>query len=194
MHPTVLAAGGNPLLPNGTIIAEIVAFLIILLIMRRYVVPPLTQRMAERQNAIRTQIETAEQARDEAERTLEQYRAQLADARAEASRLREEAREQGRAIIEELRGQAQQEAARITAAGESQLSAERQQVVAALRAEIGRLAVELAEKIVRTTLADESRQRAVVDRFLDDLESRDVGAADGSGTATAGGALAAERR
>ncbi len=194
MHDPVLAAGGVFIVPNATIFAELFAFLIVLFVIRRYVVPPLSRAMEARQNAIRTQIETAEQARDEAERTLEQYRAQLADARAEASRLREEAREQGRAIIEELRGQAQQEAARITAAGESQLSAERQQVVAALRAEIGRLAVELAEKIVRTTLADESRQRAVVDRFLDDLESRDVGAADGSGTATAGGALAAERR
>lgn len=194
MHDPVLAAGGVFIVPNATIFAELFAFLIVLFVIRRYVVPPLSRAMEARQNAIRTQIETAEQARDEAERTLEQYRAQLADARAEASRLREEAREQGRAIIEELRGQAQQEAARITAAGESQLSAERQQVVAALRAEIGRLAVELAEKIVRTTLADETRQRAVVDRFLDDLESRGVGAADGSGTATAGAALAPERR
>lgn len=189
MHDPVLAAGGVFIVPNATIFAELFAFLIVLFVIRRYVVPPLSRAMEARQNAIRTQIETAEQARDEAERTLEQYRAQLADARAEASRLREEAREQGRAIIEELRGQAQQEAARITAAGESQLSAERQQVVAALRAEIGRLAVELAEKIVRTTLADEYRQRAVVDRFLDDLESRDVGAADGSGAvSSAGGA------
>ncbi|MGI8682306.1 MAG: hypothetical protein ACR2JO_09335, partial [Mycobacteriales bacterium] len=113
---------------------------------------------------------------------LEDYRAQLAEARAEANRLREEAREQGRAIIEELRVKAQEEAARINAAGESRLATERQSVMASLRAEVGQLAVDLAEKIVGTSLAEESRQRAVVDRFLDELESREP-AGDEGGTA-----------
>ncbi|MGI8683083.1 MAG: F0F1 ATP synthase subunit B, partial [Mycobacteriales bacterium] len=99
------------ILPNATIFAELFAFLIVLFVLRRYVVPPLTKAMEARQTAIRTQIEEAERARMEAQSTLEDYRAQLAEARAEANRLREEAREQGRAIIEELRVKAQEEAA-----------------------------------------------------------------------------------
>ena len=170
------------ILPNATIFAELFAFLIVLFVLRRYVVPPLTKAMEARQTAIRTQIEEAERARMEAQSTLEDYRAQLAEARAEANRLREEAREQGRAIIEELRVKAQEEAARITAGGESRLATERQQVMASLRAEIGQLAVDLAEKIVGTSLTEQSRQRAVVDRFLDELESRQPAGDDG-GTA-----------
>lgn len=182
-QPAVLAADSIFIIPNGTILAELFAFLIVLFVIRRYVVPPLTKAMDQRQAVIRDQIESAERTRDEAQRTLEEYRAQLADARTEAGRLREEAREQGRAILEDLRGQAQHEAARITAAGESQLASERQQVVTSLRAEIGRLAVDLAEKIVGTTLAEESRQRAVVDRFLDELDARgDTAAAAPAGT------------
>ncbi len=187
--PVVLAAEGDSIfiIPNGTIIAELVGFLIVLFVIRRYVVPPLTKAMNERQESIRSQIESAERAQAEAQRTLEEYRAQLADARAEAGRFREEAREQGRAILEELRGKAQEEAARITATGESRLAAERQQVVAALRAEIGELAVVLAEKIVGTSLADDSRQHAVIDKFLDELEARAVAGGDG-GTAASGSA------
>lgn len=183
MPPTVLAAGSdNFILPNGTFIAELIAFLVVLFILRRYVVPPLTKAMEARQTAIRTDIEQAEQARAEAQRTLEEYRAQLAEARAEANRMREEAREQGQAIIAELGDKAKEEVARINKAGESRLAAERLQVVASLRTEIGQLAVDLAEKIVGTSLADESRQRAVVDKFLDELESREP-AGDEGGTA-----------
>ena len=188
--PVVLAAEGGDsifIIPNATFIAELVAFLIVLFVIRRYVVPPLTKAMNERQEAIRSQIESAERAQAEAQRTLEEYRAQLADARAEASRFREEAREQGRAILEELRAKAQEEAARITATGESRLAAERQQVVAALRAEIGQLAVDLAEKIVGTSLAEESRQHAVIDKFLDELDARPPAGSDG-GTAASGSA------
>jgi len=184
MPPTVPAAAGssNFILPNGTIIAEVIAFLVVLFILRRYVVPPLSKAMDARQTAIRTDIEQAEQARTEAQSTLEEYRAQLAEARAEANRMREEARAQGRAIIDELKEKAQEEVARVTAAGESRLAAERLQVVASLRTEIGQLAVDLAEKIVGTSLAEESRQRAVVERFLDELESREP-AGDEGGTA-----------
>lgn len=182
-HPAVLAADDSIfIIPNGTFFFELFAFLIVLFVLWRYVVPPLSKAMEARQTVIRTQIEDAERTREEAQSTLENYRAQLAEARAEANRLREEAREQGKAILEELRVKAQEEAARITATGESRLVVERQQVVASLRAEIGQLAVELAEKIVGTSLADESRQRAVVDRFLDDLESRQP-AGDEGGTA-----------
>ncbi len=182
-QPVVLAAGDSIfIIPNGTFFFELFAFLIVLFVLWRYVVPPLTKAMEARQTAIRTQIEDAERTRAEAQSTLENYRAQLAEARAEANRLREEAREQGRAIIEELRVKAQEEATRVTAAGESRLATERAQVMASLRAEVGQLAVDLAEKIVGTSLADESRQRAVVDRFLDDLESREP-AGDEGGTA-----------
>ena len=64
---------------------------------------------------------------------LEQYQAQLTEARAEAARIREEAREQGAAIVAEMRGQAQTEAARITEAAHKQIEAERQQAVVSLR-------------------------------------------------------------
>ena len=107
----------------------------------------------------------------QARHVLEQYQAQLAEARHEAARLREEAREQGAGIIAEMREQAQAEARRITETAQAQIAADRQQAFASLRAEIGTLSVQLASKIVGESLDDDARQSRVVDRFLTELET-----------------------
>ena len=91
-------------------------------------------------------------------------------ARGEAQTIREEARVQGAAIIEEMRTRAQEEASRITSAAQAAIEAERQQAITQLRAEVGTLATELASKIVGEALDDQVRQSRIVDRFLSDLE------------------------
>ena len=77
-----------------------------------------------------------------------------------------------RSIIEDLRTRAQEEAARITAAAQASIEAERQAAITALRNEVGTLATELASKIVGEALEDQVRQSRVVDRFLEDLEKQ----------------------
>jgi F-type H+-transporting ATPase subunit b len=125
---------------------------------------------AARTEAIQGGMEKAEKAQRDAQVALEQYTAQLSDARGEAQKIREEARVQGAAIIEDLRSKAQEEAARITAAATASIEAERQQAITSLRNEVGSLATELASKIVGEALDDQVRQSRIVDRFLDDLE------------------------
>ncbi len=163
----------NFLVPNGTFIAELVAFGLLLYGISRFVLPPLRNAMTERQDFIDRQLKEGEEARKRLEKTEADHKALLEQTRADASRIREEARTEGRAIIAELREQAETESARIRERGEQQLAAEREQVVAAVRADLGRLASDLAERIVGESLDDESRQRRVVDRFLDDLDSRE---------------------
>jgi F-type H+-transporting ATPase subunit b len=115
-------------------------------------------------------MERAEQAQVEAAAALKSYQDQLSDARGEAQKLREEARAQGAAIIEEMRAKAQEEANRITAAARASIEAERQQAVTSLMQEVGTIATNLASKIVGEALDDQVRQSRVVDRFLADLE------------------------
>ena len=161
-----------PVLPHlGELIFGIVAFVILYVVVARKVVPRLEELFAERAAAIEGGMAKAEEAQAEASAALEEYRSRLAEARQEASRIRQEAQTQGAQIIAELREQAQQEAARITAGAHQQIEAERQQAVVQLRAEVGRLAIDLASRIVGESLADEARQSRVVERFLDDLES-----------------------
>ncbi len=117
---------------------------------------------------IRSRAASREQPRPrlEADRLREQYQAQLADARHEAARVREQSRAEGAAIIAEMRVQAQAEARRIAEAARAQIEADRRQAFSSLRAEIGTLSVQLASKIVGESLEDEARQSGVVDRFL----------------------------
>jgi F-type H+-transporting ATPase subunit b len=174
MHIYVIAAEGgsqNPLVPTWTeLIIGIIAFLIVFGFLGRLLLPRAQKMLAERTEKIEGGLERAEAAQAEAQQVLEQYRQQLADARHEAARLREEAREQGAQIIAEMREEAQAEARRLTEAANAQIQSERQQALIALRTEVGALSTDLASRIVGESLTDEARQSRVVDRFLDDLE------------------------
>jgi F-type H+-transporting ATPase subunit b len=173
MSFSLLAKAGapNPLLPaTAEIVVGFVAFGLLYWVMRRKVVPMFEKAFTARTEAIQGGIERAEKAQAEAADALVQYTEQLSKAQAESQSIREEARVQGAAILEELRAKAQEEAARLTANAHASIEAERQQAVTSLRNEVGALAVELASKIVGEALDDQARQSRIVDRFLEDLE------------------------
>lgn len=162
----------NPIIPEPSeIILGLVAFLVLLFVLQKFAVPRFEKVYQERTEKIEGGIARAEEAQAEAQRTLEQYKSQLAEARAEAARIRDDARAEGQQIVEEMRAQAQAESERIVNAGQAQLTAQRAQIVAELRADLGRQAVDLASRIVGESLEDEVRRRGTVDRFLEELES-----------------------
>jgi F-type H+-transporting ATPase subunit b len=127
----------------------------------------------ERSALIEGNIEKATQAKAEADAALEEYRAQLADARGEAAKIREQARADGTKILLELKEQAQAEANRIAAAAQATIEAERQSALVSLRNEVGSLALSLASGVIGESLTDDKRASSIVDRFLADLEADD---------------------
>jgi F-type H+-transporting ATPase subunit b len=174
MKPLLLPlAATNPLLPAWIeVILAVVFVLLLTVVIARFVVPRFEATYAERTAAIQGGIEKAEQAQAAAQAALDEYNAQLAEARTEAARIREDAKTQGTQILAELREQAQAEATRIRTQAEAQLEAERAQVMAQLRNEIGGLATTLASRIVGESLEDDERARRTVDRFIADLEGQ----------------------
>ena len=165
-------ASENPLLPAWIeVILAVVFVLLLTFVIARFVVPRFEATYAERTAAIQGGIEKAEHAQAEAQAALEQYNAQLAEARTEAARIREDAKTQGAQIIAEMREQAQTESRRIIAASHAQLDADRQRVLTEMRAEVGDLATTLAGLIVGETLDDDARQQRTVERFIADLET-----------------------
>lgn len=168
-----VVAADNFLLPNWTFVAELVAFILILAFLWRFVVPPVRKAMRERQAIIDRQVEDSEQAAAKLAEAKSEYENAVNEARSEAARIRENARAEAQRTIDELRGQAQEESARIVARGEEQLASQRGIIVRELRGELGALAVELAEKIIEQRLSDDAQIRATVDAFLSDLEQRD---------------------
>jgi F-type H+-transporting ATPase subunit b len=168
----ILAAEAhNPLIPPvGEIIVGTITFAILFFVLVKFVVPRFEQVFRARREAIEGGIERAEALQVEARAALDQYRAQLAEARNEAAQIRDQARAEGQQILEELRIQANEESARIVARGEEQLATQRQQLVNELRGQIGTLAVDLAGRVVGESLAEDARRRGTVDRFLAELD------------------------
>ena len=161
----------NFLVPNATFFVELAAFALLFYLLAKYVIPPINRAMTNRQDAIRQEFADLDKARADANAAEAEFKAQIADARHEAARIREEAREQGAQIVSEMRQQGESEKARIIDGAHTQIAAERQQAVASLRAEVGTLATTLAGRIVGESLEDDERSGRVVDRFLADLDA-----------------------
>jgi F-type H+-transporting ATPase subunit b len=171
IHLADSTASTDPLLPSWPeFIIGTILFVLVFGAFAKVLLPRIQKTLAERTEQIEGGLNRSKEAQTEAQELLDQYRQQLAEARHEASRLREEAREQGAQIIAEMREQAQAEARRVTEAAQAQIQAERQQALNALRTEVGTLATELASRIVGESLTDTARQGRMVDRFLDELE------------------------
>lgn len=166
----VLAAGGAK-----ESIIEGIGFLIVLAILFRYIVPLMGRVMKARQEAIAKQLADAESAGMKLAEAQAAYDAAVAQAQAEAKELIAEAREQHATIVAEAAAAAQVRADEIAARARESLEAERLQAVKSLQAEIAGLAVGQAEQTVLSSLTDNARQRRVVDRFLTELESGQVG-------------------
>lgn len=158
-----------PYLPE--LVFGIVCFVVILAIAAKMFVPAMEKAYAERRDAIEGDMSRAERALAEAEDLKRKHQAQITEARSDAARLREEAREQGASIIAEMRDQAQVEAARILENATKQIETERAQAMQQLKGDVGRLSTDLASRIVGESLHDETRQRGIVERFIADLEA-----------------------
>jgi ATP synthase F0 subunit b len=165
-------------------IGELIAFVVIVLVVWRYVVPPVRTIMRNQQNIVAKQVEDAQKASERLAEAERKYSEALAEARTEAAKIRDTARADGQRIVEEMRAQADREIERIRVRGQEELATQRQQVIRELRARIGRLSAESAAELVGRHLSTDAKRRASVDRFLDDLEA--MSAPEGTvGTATA---------
>ncbi|MEV0322035.1 F0F1 ATP synthase subunit B [Streptomyces sp. NPDC050658] len=163
----------NPLIPPGPeLLVGAIAFAIVFFFFWKKLLPNINKVLDERREAIEGGIEKAEAAQTEAQSVLEQYKAQLAEARHEAARLRQEAQEQGAQLIAEMRAEGQRQREEIVAAGHAQLAADRKAAAQTLRQDVGQLATDLAGKLVGESLEDHARQSRTIDRFLDELEEK----------------------
>lgn len=154
--------GGNFLVPNMTFVFELIVFVVIMWVLWKFVIPVVTQAAAEREEKLRTQRDDAAQAKSSAESTESELKALMAEARADAARVREEAREQGAQIIAQHREQAKAEADRVTEAAHDQLEAERSQALAHLKEQVDAISTELAGRIIGEPVDDVNGKKGSV--------------------------------
>ena len=104
---TVMPLASNFLVPNGTFLVELLAFAILVYIFGKYLIPPINRAMTARQEAIRTEFAELDEAKAEARKAEAAYKEQLNNAKHEAAKIREDAREQGAQIVQDARDKAQ---------------------------------------------------------------------------------------
>jgi F-type H+-transporting ATPase subunit b len=166
----VMPLASNFLVPNGTFLVSLLAFAILVWIFGKYLIPPINRAMTARQEAIRNEFSELEEAKTAARTAEADYKEQLNNAKHEAAKIREDAREQGAQIVQDARDKAQVEADRIIEHAHTQIEADRKAAFASLRRDVGSLATTLAGRIVGESMDDDERQGRVVERFLADLE------------------------
>ena len=171
----------NPLIPAWyDIIWSAVCFVIILAVFGKVALPAMKTLLDKRGEAIEGNIAKADEAQRKAEAALAEYTAQLTEARKEAGEIRDAARDDAKKIVSEAKDNATSEAARLTAAAHTQIEAERQSTIVALRSEVGSLALDLAGGVIGETLSDDEKARSVVDRFLAELEASEAASTQGA--------------
>ncbi|OBH14272.1 F0F1 ATP synthase subunit B/delta [Mycobacterium sp. E1747] len=155
----------------STFIGQLIGFAAIVLLVVRYVVPPVRRLMAARQEAVRQQLKDSAAAADRLKESTTAHSNAVESAKSEAERLVEEAQTDAGRIAEQFRIQADAESERITTQGGRQVDLLRTQLSRQLRLELGHEAVRQAGELVRNYVADSEQRSGTVDRFLDDLEA-----------------------
>lgn len=158
--------------PLDELVIGTVAFLLVFFALAKFAFPRINKTLEERADAIEGGIKRAQESQEEAAALLESYKSQLADARAEAAAIRNQAQTEKAAIIEQAKAEAAAAAAAVTERATASIEAERAQAVASLRRDVSALALDLAGKVVGETLQDDAKARATVDRFIADLEAQ----------------------
>jgi F-type H+-transporting ATPase subunit b len=167
-------------------IAVLVAFVIMLFVLWRYVLPLVTDMVKKRQDEVQRQVDEAEEATRKLDNAQGRFDNAVKQAEAEAARIRDDARADATRIREELKVQAEADVERMLQRGRDQLAVQRDQVVRGLRSELGGASMELAERTVRKELSGDSARSATVDSVLSEIEN--LPSPRGSQVAAGGGA------
>jgi F-type H+-transporting ATPase subunit b len=155
---------------NGTVIVELITFLIMLAILARYVYPEIVKLAEARQLAIAQQLKEAEQARAEAEQRLTEAASKLEDARKTAQSVIDAATKSGEQLRQELKQKAEDESKRTIEAAKKEIEAERERAVQSVRNEVASLVVAATEKVIGETL-DDAKHKQLIDKAIAEVAS-----------------------
>jgi F-type H+-transporting ATPase subunit b len=165
-----LAGEAGVITINGTVIVELVTFLIMLAILARYVYPEIVKLAEARQRQIAEQLKEAEEARGAAEQRLKEAEERLNDARKTAQGVIDAAAKSAEQLRQEMRQKAEEESKRTVEAARKEIEAERDQAVRAVRSEVASLVVAATEKVIGETL-DDARHRQLIDKAIGEVAS-----------------------
>ncbi len=149
---------------------NVVAFIVLFIFMAKFAFPPITKMLDERANKIRESLEKAEDTRVEAERLLEEYKVQMAEARAEATQVIEQGRKVAESMKVEILAKAREEAEAEKTKAIEAIKAEKSAAVGEIQKQVADLSVAVAGKIIGSSLSRTDHE-ALIDKYLTEVGS-----------------------
>ena len=153
---------------NGTVIVEILTFLVMLAILARYVYPEVVKLAEARQRAVAEQLTEAERAKEQAQASLEDARRQLDEARLTAQQVVDSANKSGEQVRQDLRQKAEEEVRRIGESARKEIEAERERALQSARNEVASMVVAATQKVIGETL-DDPKHHQLIERAIEEV-------------------------
>ncbi|OEF96777.1 F0F1 ATP synthase subunit B [Desulfuribacillus alkaliarsenatis] len=152
----------------GTMIAQLFAFLVLFLLLRKFAFAPLAKAIQDRQDHIEKQIKDAEDQRIQAEKLQAEHRQEMVKAREEALEIVERGRKQSEKQASDILAAAKAETDRMKETAKLEITKEKEQALAELRDQIGSMSVLIASKIIEKDM-DEAEHNALIDKYLKEV-------------------------
>ncbi len=162
------------LIPNmSEFIPALIAFLVIWAVLAKFAWPMIVGMLDKRQETIKNNLDEAEAAKIEAQRSLEEYKKQLADARREAAGIVDEARRAGEQVKADITAQAQVQADEMIAKAKKSIEKEKQAAIADLQSSVADLSVAVAGRFIGEGLS-EADQRKLIEKYVAEAGTLDA--------------------
>jgi F-type H+-transporting ATPase subunit b len=159
----------NPILPETSeLFYAGFAFIVLFLLMWKFAFPAVQKAMDSRTQNIRDNLDEAERTKSDAQRVLEEYQLQLADAKNESARIIDEARQTAEQMRRDLMVRAEAEVNELRERSRTEIEAAQQRAIADLRTQVSELAIGAAEIVVQKNL-DRDTNRALVERYIEQV-------------------------
>lgn len=153
----------------GLIFWMTITFLIVFLLLRKMAWKPILKALGDREKSIQDALDAAEKAKEEMAQLQANNEKILLEARNERDKLLKEARETKDSIIAEAKGKAQQEAEKIVQSARETIQTEKLAAMTELKNQVASLSIEIAEKIIKSELSSDEKQKALVKTMLNDV-------------------------
>ena len=153
----------------GLVFWTSLSFIILLVVLRKYAWPSILRALKVREETISFALEDARKAKEEVEMMEQKKKRILEDARGERDAMLKEARELKEQIMEEALETAREESRIMLDKANKDIEKQKQEALQEIRDTIGRLSLEIAEKVLKEELSDSERQKKVINSYLNEM-------------------------
>ena len=154
----------------GLLIWTLLAFLIVLFILKKFAWKPILNSLKERENTIADSLATAERVKAEMSQLKSENEALLAKAREERAQLLKEARDTKDRIISEAKEQAKIEANKIVIDAQAAIQQQKMAALTDVKNQVGTLVIEVAEKVLRRELGNKTEQEGYIRQLAEEVK------------------------